>query len=127
MGASSGIGKATCEILSHYGASVIGSGRNELALENMKSSGSILDYIVADITASGECKRIVDTAANLLGGHLTTVVNAASVLQTGEMDSIDLANYDFNMNCNTRAPFEIMVQSIPFLKAEKCIVHRLKM
>lgn len=118
-GASSGIGKATCEILSHYGASVVGIGRNELALASLKSSGCIQDYIVADITASGECKRIVDTAATLLGGRLTTVVNAAGVLQTGAMDSIDLTNYDFNMNCNTRAPFEIMVHSIPFLKAEK--------
>jgi NAD(P)-dependent dehydrogenase (short-subunit alcohol dehydrogenase family) len=81
--------------------------------------GGIFDYIVADITEKGECQRIVDTAVKILGGRLTTVVNAAGVLQAGAMDCVDVLNYEFNMTCNTQAPFEIICHSIPYLKTEK--------
>lgn len=67
-----------------------------------------------DLTKPGECKRCVDEAATYLGG-LTTIVNAAGVLKAGAMGDIDLENYHFNMVCNTQAPFEIMVHSIPYL------------
>lgn len=120
-GASSGIGKATCECLSNYGATVIGIGRNEMVLETMKRNQNIYDYIVADITMTGECQRVVHTAVDLLGGTLTTVINAAGVLQLGSMDTIDLSNYQYNMNCNTQAPFEIMCHSIPFLKQSTAV------
>ena len=118
-GASSGIGKSTCETLTQYGATVVGIGRNELALKDLKLSGGIFDYIVADITEKGECQRVVNVAVEIMGGRLTTVINAAGVLQAGAMDCIDLSNYEFNMNCNTQAPFEIICHSIPYLKAEK--------
>lgn len=118
-GASSGIGKATCEILSDKGAKVVGIGRNEEALKALKESGDTFDYIVADITEDGECQRIVESAARILGGRLTTVVNAAGVLKGGAVGSIDLDNYKFNMTCNTQAPYEIMCHSIPYLRKEK--------
>ena len=76
-----------------------------------------MDYIVADITHENDCQRVVDTAAQLLGG-LTTVINAAGVLQGGAVGSIGLENYHFNMKCNTQAPFEIMIHAIPHLKQQ---------
>jgi len=36
-GASSGIGKATCQVLSEQGAQVIGVGRNQEALKTLKN------------------------------------------------------------------------------------------
>jgi NAD(P)-dependent dehydrogenase (short-subunit alcohol dehydrogenase family) len=119
-GASSGIGKATCEILTRHGASVVGTGRSEESLAALKNNGDIVDYVVADITQEGECKRVVDKAAELLGG-LTTVVNAAGVLQGGAMgdDSVNLRNYQHNMLANTQAPFEITVHAVPYLKHQK--------
>ena len=117
-GASSGIGKSTCETLTQYGATVVGTGRNEVALKDLKLNGGISDYIVADITEKGECQRVVNTAVEMMGGRLTTVINAAGVLQAGAMDSIDLSNYEFNMSCNAQAPFEIMCHAIPYLKVD---------
>lgn len=120
-GASSGIGKETCKVLSQQGATVVGTGRNEPALKLLKDEGGISHYIVADITQPGECQRIVETAVKLMGDSLTTVVNAAGVLQGGAMgsDQVDLKNYQYNMICNTQAPFEIMCHAIPYLKKEK--------
>lgn len=130
-GASSGIGQATCQVLSGYGALVVGVGRNEAALKELKDAQGLQEYIVADITQPGECRRIVHTAVELMGGSLTTVINGAGVLQAGAMGEIDITNYQHNMQCNTQAPFEIMCHAIPFLKqaatqngaASACIVN----
>ena len=125
-GASSGIGKETCRVLSRAGAKVCGVGRNESALSSLKEEGCLLEYIVADITMAGSCARVVEKAASLMGG-LSTVVNAAGVLQGGAMGDVDLANYHHNMICNTQAPFEIMTSAIPYLKEQKdhspCIIN----
>lgn len=104
-------------MLTSYGAKVVGTGRNETALQALKEEGGIVDYIVADVGQDGECKRIVEEAAKILDG-LAAVVNNAGVLQGGAMGSVDLANYHHNMRINTQAPFEIMVHAIPHLRKE---------
>lgn len=119
-GASSGIGKATCQVLTSHGAAVVGTARNVDALNQLKSDGHVVDVVVADVTAPGECERLVKEAANILDG-LSTVVNAAGVLQGGAMGEVDLSNYHHNMVANTQAPFEIMVHAIPYLKKEKAL------
>jgi NAD(P)-dependent dehydrogenase (short-subunit alcohol dehydrogenase family) len=105
-------------VLKRQGAEVVGTGRNESALASLKAEGSISEFIVADITKAGECQLVVEKAASLMDG-LTTVINAAGVLQGGAMGSVDLANYHHNMILNTQAPFEIMTHAIPFLKEKK--------
>jgi NAD(P)-dependent dehydrogenase (short-subunit alcohol dehydrogenase family) len=117
-GASSGIGKATCQVLSKHGAAVVGTGRNVEALRELKANGDIVDFVVADVTKEGECERIVNDAVAILEG-LSTLVNAAGVLEGGAMGDVGLGNYQHNMTANTQAPFELMVHSIPHLKKEK--------
>ena len=117
-GASSGIGKATCKILTKYGAQVVGIGRNEKSLSSLKDEGNVFNYVVADITKDGECQRIVETTVKLFNGELTTVVNGAGGLQGGSMGDINIENYHYNMKLNTQAPFEIMTHAIPYLKQQ---------
>lgn len=114
-GASSGIGRATAEVLTGYGADVVGTGRNEDVLSELKKQGYIKEYVLADLTDEGSCKRVVEEAVTALGG-LTVVVNAAGVLQGGAMGNIDLENFKHNFHCNTQVPFEVMVHAIPHLK-----------
>ena len=119
-GASSGIGKGICQILAREGAVVSGTGRNEAALQDLRTSGTLTGYVVADLTQPGECQRVVTTTMELLGVDrpLTTVVNAAGVLQGGAVGSPStyLANYEFNMKINTQVPFEIIMHAVPYLK-----------
>lgn len=117
-GASSGIGRATCQVLTKHGASVVGTARNAEALIALKEDGDIVDFVVADVTKEGECERVVEAAVGILKG-LTTVVNAAGVLQGGAMGAVGLENFHHNMITNTQAPFEIMTHSIPHLKEQK--------
>jgi NAD(P)-dependent dehydrogenase (short-subunit alcohol dehydrogenase family) len=100
-----------------YGATVVGTARNEAALQALQSEKILEAYIVADLTADGECQRVVNEAARLLGG-LTTVVNAAGVLQGGAVGAPQtaLANYEFNMKINAQVPFEIITAAVPHLK-----------
>jgi NAD(P)-dependent dehydrogenase (short-subunit alcohol dehydrogenase family) len=114
-GASSGIGKATCEVLSREGANVVGTGRNLDSLVALREKGHIVDYVVADLTQTGQCEHVVAEAVRILSG-LTTVVNNAGVLKGGAMGSVTIENYHYNMMANTQAPFEIMVHSIPHLR-----------
>lgn len=115
-GASSGIGQSTCEVLTKYGATVVGTGRNEASLQKMKDAGSITDYVVSDITRDGECSRLVEESVAKLGGSLTAVVNGAGGLRGGPVGAADLENYYYNMRVNCQAPFEIIHASIPHLK-----------
>lgn len=116
-GASSGIGKATCISLSAEGATVIGVGRNESALDELVEGGHISDYIVADLTKPGASGAVVAEAVAKLGGELTTLVNNAGVLKGGAAGdpATDLSNYQFNMTLNTQVPFEMMQHSVPHL------------
>jgi len=116
-GASSGIGRATCRVLTGYGAKVVGCGRNEQALASLKEEGGICDYIVVDITKDGACAELVSKAVEILGGGLTTVVNAAGGLRGGAVgEGADLDNLNYNMKLNAQAPFEIIFHSVPHLK-----------
>ena len=119
-GASSGIGKATCVVLAREGAAVVGTGRNEEALKAMQGKKILVGYVVADLTQPGEWERVVADAVKLLvpqyGGTLTTVVNAAGVLQGGAVGQASLSNYIYNMNINTQVPFEIILHAVPFLR-----------
>jgi hypothetical protein len=49
-GASPGIGQTTCQVLSGYGAKLVGSGRNEETLVALKAEGSIQFAILLEQT-----------------------------------------------------------------------------
>lgn len=96
---------------------MVGTGRNEAALKELKADGQIFDFVVADVTQPGECEKIVAAAVKSMGG-LTTLVNAAGLLAGGAMGDVDVSNYHKNMICNTQAPFELMTHAIPHLKEQ---------
>lgn len=106
---------------------VIGTGRNESALKELKDQRHIHDYIVADITDDGAAQEIVEKAVHLLDGILTSLVNCAGVLRGGAMgdSAVDISNYRVNMSTNVQAPFELMVHAIPYLKEAEspCIIN----
>ena len=102
-------------MLSREGAKVVGTGRNLAPLVALREKGHIVDYVVADLTLTGQCEHVVSEAVRILSG-LTTVVNNAGVLKGGAMGSVTIENYHVNMITNTQAPFEIMVHAIPYLR-----------
>merc|ERR1740139_564038 len=116
-GATSGIGMATARAFVREGARVVATGRNESALQTLKSEIGC-DIVPGDLTASGACENICSESVSALGG-LTTLVNCAGVLQGGAFgaETTNLSNYEHNFNGNTKSVFEMMTHSIPHLKA----------
>lgn len=57
LGATGGIGKSLAEELKKRGYIVVGNGRKENILKDMKNEGKIDDYVVGDLTRDDDRKR----------------------------------------------------------------------
>lgn len=81
-GASSGIGRATAELLSSKGASVVVAARRDAELEELveeiQNRGGAASAIVADMSKSDEVEQMVEHALNEFG-QLDFAVNNAGI------------------------------------------------
>ena len=125
-GSSSGIGFATAKMFAKHGATVACTGRNQAALDDLvaqiTSEGGQAVAIPGDITNDDDIANIVATTVQTFG-KLNILVNNAGVLKGGAVGADDtttaMATWDFNMNCNAKAPFSFMTQAIPHLKEQE--------
>ena len=60
LGATGGIGKLLAEELKRNGYIVVGNGRKENVLIDMKNEGKINDYVVGDLTNDKDRKKIIE-------------------------------------------------------------------
>jgi NADP-dependent 3-hydroxy acid dehydrogenase YdfG len=60
LGATGGIGKLLAEELKKNGYIIVGNGRKENTLKDMKNEGKIDDYIVGDLTKDEDRKKIIE-------------------------------------------------------------------
>jgi len=118
-GASSGIGRAIAAGLAQAGASVVLVSRDAAALaEAAAAAGSATHTVAADVTAADAPARIVAGAVERFGG-LDILVNAAGVIGTAATDATPDDLYDRMMAINVRAPFRLMREAFPQLKARR--------
>jgi NAD(P)-dependent dehydrogenase (short-subunit alcohol dehydrogenase family) len=120
-GATSGIGRATADLLVARGAKLVAVGRDRGELESLAatlgSSGEV-HFVVADITDEKAPAQIVgETLAAC--GHLDVLVNAAGVIATGTIEATSDAVWDQLMDINARAPFRLMREAMPHLIARR--------
>jgi short-subunit dehydrogenase len=91
-GASSGIGEATATALAQTGWSVVGAGRDELALARVARQAGLAGIVAGDLTEPGGPEAAVQASLDTLGG-LDLVVACAGSGWSGplaEMSSIDV-------------------------------------
>jgi NAD(P)-dependent dehydrogenase (short-subunit alcohol dehydrogenase family) len=118
-GASSGIGRAIAASLAQAGASVVLVSRDAAALaEAAAAAGAATHTVAADVTAADAPARIVGGAVERFGG-LDILVNAAGVIGTAATDATPDDLYDRMMAINVRAPFRLMREAFPQLKARR--------
>lgn len=121
-GASSGIGRAAARAFAREQASVLLVSRSEGSLAEVRdeisaAGGRALAY-AADITDEGAPSRIVSAAVEAFGG-VDVLVNAAGVISTGTIENTTDAAWDGMMGINLRAPFRLIREAVPHLKARK--------
>ncbi|MGE0448920.1 MAG: SDR family oxidoreductase [Vicinamibacterales bacterium] len=121
-GATSGIGRAAALEFARLGGDVLAVGRGAASLEETVrlgegAEGRILPC-VADVTAADAPARVVGAAVHAFGG-LDVLVNAAGVIASGTVENTSDAAWDGMMDVNLRAPFRLMRESVPHLKARQ--------
>lgn len=122
-GASSGIGAATAIHFSKLGAKLALTGRNLVNLQNVadqcEKSCSLKPFVVAgDLTSEDDTKRIFDSTISHYN-QLDVLVNNAGILESGNIESTSLDQYDRVMNANVRSIYHLTMLAVPHLVKTK--------
>ncbi|MFC2030520.1 glucose 1-dehydrogenase [Chloroflexota bacterium] len=126
-GASSGIGRQTAIRFAAEGARVALVARrgDELAkvASEIKAQGSEAVAVAADLTVPAEAERCVtDVVAGF--GQLDILINAAGLLESGNIENTTLEVWDRTLDLNLRAVFTMMHLAVPHLIESKgCVVN----
>lgn len=118
-GASSGIGRAAALGFSREGASVVLVSRGAEALQETAAEATgPTAIVVADVTADDTPARVVGETVARFGG-VDVLVNAAGIIGTAATDQTPDELFDRMMAINVRAPFRLMREAFPHIKARK--------
>ena len=109
-GASSGIGRATAELLAECGAAVaINYHRNEKGAESTRAAvaekGGRALVIQADVTRSRDVRELVNRASLELGPIDILVNNAGSLVERLKLLELTEERWDYVMNLNLKSAF----------------------
>ena len=118
-GASSGIGRATALAFAREGASVVLVSRDQAALEAVAAEAVGRTAVVAaDVMATDTPARVVQGAIERFGS-IDVLVNAAGIIGTASTDQTPDELFDRMFAINVRAPFRLMREAFPHIKARQ--------
>ena len=118
-GASSGIGRATVLAFAREGASVVLVSRDQAALEAVAAEAvGPTAVVAADVMATDTPARVVQAAIERFGS-IDVLVNAAGIIGTASTDQTPDELFDRMFAINVRAPFRLMREAFPHVKARQ--------
>jgi NAD(P)-dependent dehydrogenase (short-subunit alcohol dehydrogenase family) len=115
-GATSGIGRATTLGLAREGARVVGVGRRQDALDSLAGDG-IRTYST-DLTSEEETARLCEDIQRDMG-RIDILVNAAGIIELGDIEKTTMAEYDQMMAINVRSVLHLMKLCLPAIVERK--------
>ena len=127
-GGSLGLGKATAELFAKEGAKVVITGRTEKtlqeAVEDAKSKGLELSYLVSDVSKEEDCWEAVQFTLDTYG-KIDILFNNAGILGVGRTHETDLEFWDKVFAINVRGLFMMSKFTIPHMleNGGGCIVN----
>jgi len=115
-GSTSGIGRATAEVLGHRGAHVIVSGRNtargDEAVAAIRNAGGRADFIPADLRDAASAQGLAHEALAITGAvHI--LVNNAGVYPFAATEETKEEIFDTVYNVNVKAPLFLVAALVP--------------
>ena len=121
-GASSGIGRATALLFSSNGWNVVAFGRSGSELQALRDqardvAGSVRIHL-GDITETTHVDRLVSETIEGFG-RLDSLVNAAGIIKSGNIEDTTLDDWDKMMNINVRSAFYLTQRCVPHLAETK--------
>ena len=122
-GAGHGIGEATAKLLAEKGASVVCNSKSESCkrvAEDIKASGGIAMYFVADITDSVAVKKMMDKTVEEFG-RLDILINNAGwwgVPRHQPVEDVKKEEWDRMIDINLTGHFNCTRFAVPYMKKQ---------
>lgn len=116
-GASSGIGRATAELLSRKGARVALVARSAAILQELAEELPGSRAIPADMTKSSQVRRMMKDAFGYFG-RIDILVNNAGRGYDAPVGKIDIGTFRYIYGLNVIGPVVAMQQAIPIMKRQ---------
>lgn len=119
-GATSGIGRATCERLVAEGAKVVFCGRRaEQGAAIERSLGAAARFVVADVANESDVRKLIDTACVSFGGLDILFNNAGGPGPPGEIRGIESEAFDAAVHVLLRSVFYGMKHASGIMQSQK--------
>ena len=117
-GGTRGIGRAAVQAFITAGARVAVNGRTETS--TLSAIASLGNAIAApgDVARAEDCRRIVTTAVDAMGG-LDVLVNCAGIAQGGPIEDVTEELWDATLDINLKGSFFTIQAALPFLRQSK--------
>lgn len=116
-GATSGIGRATAELLAARGLHVVVSGRSaergDEVVRTIRAAGGTADFVAADLRDEASAKELASRALELGGGTVDVLVNSAGIFPFGPTASTTTAGFDDVFDVNVKAPYFLVAALAP--------------
>jgi len=117
-GASSGLGKHFSADLVDAGAHVYGLARSTDTLNAIRDElGDRFHPVTCDIRHEDQVKAAFETLREE-AGRLDVLINNAGLGQFGNVDELDLENWDVQMDTNLRGVFLCTRETVPMMRAQ---------
>lgn len=127
-GISSGIGYCTASFLADKGYQIIGTVRSQNdATKCKKELPEHVTPILADLTRTDDVILLRQQIENILDGDkLYAMIHNAGVAVPGALSDLSMEDWDYQMNINVRAVFEVTNALLPFMKLGKSASNEIR-
>ena len=117
-GAAGAIGKGIAAGLCHGGANVFISDLKQEAVDAAaREVGGGCQGLAADVTEEEQGRRVVDAAAEGLGGQIDILVNVAGIVGQGKVEDLTEDEWDAVFAVNVKGTFLFIKHVVPLMKA----------
>ncbi len=120
-GASSGIGRATAELLASQGAAVVLGARGEDKLravaDYVTERGGRADFVVTDVRRRADLERLVARAVEV-GGRLDVIINNAGIGPISPYDALRVDDWDAMIDVNLRGTLYGIAAALPVFRQQ---------